>query len=221
MPIAQRLSEVEERIAAACARAGRRRDEIELIAVTKAQDAVVLNELAANGIVDYGENRLDHLELMRAASPTGSRFHYIGRVQSRQLPKIAPICASLHSLSDIGHIDRLGRACAERRDPFPVFLQVNTAGEAQKAGLAPEDLDAAIDRVRAQAGLALRGLMCMAPDRNLPDVGEARVRSCFAVLRDLAHARGLQRLSMGMSGDYELAVEEGATDLRIGSTLFA
>lgn len=220
MSITRQLAAVQQRMTAACDRVGRRADEIRLIAVTKSQAPAVLAPLAAAGQFDFGENRLDHLDLMRAEAPDGARFHYIGRIQSRQLPKVAARCTALHSLAQHDHIDRLGRACAERDQPFPVFLQVNAAGEAQKAGLTAEALPAAIERVAAHSGLRLLGLMTMAPDRDLPEVGDDTVRRCFAAVRELAVAHGLPRLSMGMSGDFELAIEEGATDLRVGSVLF-
>lgn len=221
MVIPEAVDAVRQRIEAACRRAARRSDELQLIAVTKSQSPAVLTALAAAGCTDFGENRLDHLELMRTAAPAGSRFHYLGRVQGRQLAKLAPICASLHSLCEPEHIARLGRACAGRDQPFPIFLQVNTAGEQQKAGLDPDALPAAIDQVGSFAGLRLLGLMGMAPDLGLPGVDADRVRRCFAELRELARRHHLPRLSMGMSGDFELAIEEGATDLRIGSVLFA
>lgn len=219
--IADNLARIRERIERACAQAGRSSDALRLIAVTKNQTPAAITALIAAEQWDFGENRIEHLSDMHAAAPAGGRFHYIGRVQGRQLAKIVPLCESLHSLCEDGHIDRLGRLCADRSDPFPVFLQVNTADEAQKAGLHPDQLTAALDRTAQWPGIQVVGLMCMAPDRSIPGVDAAQIRRCFAALRELAQRHDLHRLSMGMSGDLEEAIAEGATDLRIGSVLFA
>jgi PLP dependent protein len=218
--LAGRVAQVRQRIDAACRAAGRRSESVQLIAVTKTCAPTVLAELTALGIADYGENRVEHLELMAAVRPPGARFHYIGRVQSRQFAQLLPHCASLHSLCEAGHPARLAAACRKAGiGRFPVFIQVNTAGEAQKAGLAPTALPAFLDEVRACAELELRGLMTMAPDLDLPGVGTDQVRRCFAGLRELAVRHGVQELSMGMSQDYAWAIAEGATQVRLGSVL--
>ena len=218
MTIAERVGEVRDKIGAAAGRSGRNHDDIQLIAVTKTQQPSVLAELAAAGVHDYGENRLEHLEDMVPHAPSASRFHYIGRVQSRQFAHILPHCVSLHSLAELHHVAKLARAAERAERQLSVYVQVNTAGEEQKAGVNPAELGPMLEAVRAEAALELAGLMCMAPDRAL--VSDDLVRQAFASLRVLAQQHGVNGLSMGMSGDYELAVEEGATVLRIGSTLF-
>lgn len=220
MSIAQRVTEVRDRIAAAARRAGRDSTSVRLIAVTKSQGPEVLSVLAAAGVADWGENRIDHLAAMAVAAPPGGRFHGIGRVQGRQLADYARLASSLHSLCELGHIERLAKACALRAEPFPVFLQVNASGEGAKAGVMPEGVGPLCDAVRAQPSLRLEGLMTMAPEVGAEVTAEA-VRRCFATLRATAERHGVSRLSMGMSGDYELAVEEGATDVRIGTFLFS
>ncbi|MDA3961000.1 MAG: YggS family pyridoxal phosphate-dependent enzyme [Planctomycetota bacterium] len=216
--IAENLQAVRDRMAAAADSCGRTAADIRLIAVTKNQGPEVLPELAANGVAAYGENRLEHLQAMHATASADMGFHFIGRVQGRQLPKIVPYCTAIHSLCELNHITRLARACDEQSRTIEVFLQVNTAGEVQKAGMEPAELAERIALVRTFPQLELQGLMCMAPDRSVAN--EATIRSGFAALRELAADHGLARLSMGMSGDYELAIAEGATDLRIGTTLF-
>lgn len=218
--IAARVAEVRAEMAAACLAAGRQPDEVTLIAVTKSQGPEVLPALRAAGIRDFGENRVDHLDLMRAQALPGDRWHYIGRVQGRQLPQIAPVAYALHSLCDPDHIDRLARACATQEVRLPVYLQVNASGEAAKAGLPPEAVPATVRRLRALPEIDLLGLMTMAPE--LGEVADpATVRACFARLRTLARAESLPGLSMGMSGDFAIAIAEGATCVRVGSRLFA
>jgi pyridoxal phosphate enzyme (YggS family) len=219
--IADNVTTVRQRIAEAATRSGRSPQAVRVIAVTKLQDPAVLAGLAAAGIHDYGENRPDHLDEMRRHAPPESRFHYIGRVQSRQFSGIVPVCTSLHSLAEERHVPKLVAACRRAGVRLPVFVQVDTAGEEQKAGIAPQQLAPMLDAVRAAAdALDLLGLMCMAPDRSLPGVDDDRIRRCFSDLRQLGERHHCRRLSMGMSGDYQIAVEEGSTDVRIGSTLF-
>lgn len=218
--IARNVSAVRRRIAEACARVGRDPSAIRLIAVTKTQGPEVLAPLAAAGVTDFGENRLEHLETLVHALPAGCAFHYIGRIQGRQLAGAAARCVCLHSLCDPSHLPRLARACAAaglRRD---IFLQVNTSGEGAKAGVEPSALGGLLDAARSHPELSVLGLMTMAPELGTQADGDS-VRRCFAALRELGRQHGLPRLSMGMSLDYEIAVEEGATDLRIGTALFA
>jgi PLP dependent protein len=218
--IATNLAEVRDLIAATCRQHGRDAQEVRLIAVTKEQTPDVLAPLAIAGVADLGENRVDHLEVMFAAAPS-ARFHFIGRVQGRQLPKLAPFCVAIHSLCEADHITRLGRACVELNRRIEVFIQVNVADDAAKAGVPIADLAQRIDLARSTAGLDVVGLMTMAP--LAPEGGqadEATIRRCFATLRGLAEQHRLPRLSMGMSEDFQHAVAEGATDLRIGSRLF-
>lgn len=219
--IAANLVEVREHIADTCRQHGRDPRTVRLIAVTKEQQPDVLAPLAAADALDFGENRVDHLEVMHAAAPAGARFHFIGRVQGRQLAKLAPHCVSIHSLCEADHIERLGRACVGLGKRIETFLQVNVAEDAAKAGVALADLPARIDLVRATAGLDLVGLMTMAPlAAQGGQADAATIRRCFAALRLVAERHGLSRLSMGMSEDFALAIAEGATDVRIGSRLF-
>ena len=200
---------------------GRQMADIHLIAVTKTQDAAVLPQLAALGITDFGENRLDHLASMQIDADPSWQFHGIGRVQSRQLPQWAAHCDSLHSLHDRKHVERLANACAKQGKQLPIFIQVNTSAEAAKAGLEPDQLEPMLVACRQHPDqLAVQGLMCMAPVREADGSSDSLIRKSFADLRVLAEQYGLKRLSMGMSGDYDLAIAEGATDIRVGSMLF-
>jgi len=216
--IAVNVDVVRAEIAAACVAAGRDPASVRLIAVTKSVGPETLPALAAEGVVDYGENRIDHLVTMAAAAPPGARFHHLGRIQGRQIPDIVAHAACLHGLAQIDHARRLAQACGERR--LPVFLQVNVSGEASKAGVEPDALGPLLDAVRALPALDAIGVMTMAPPAG-EGVDDAAILACFSRLRDLARSHGLPRLSMGMSADFALAIRAGATDVRIGSRLFA
>lgn len=219
--ITANLADLRARITATCREHGRDPQGVRLIAVTKEQTQEVLVPLAAAGVADLGENRVDHLENMHATAPVGSRFHFIGRVQGRQLPRLAPFCVAIHSLCDADHVTRLGRVCVDAGRRIEVFIQVNVADDPAKAGVRAADLGERLDLARRTTGLDVVGLMTMAPLASEGgQADEATIRRCFAALRGLAEHHHLPRLSMGMSEDFVHAVAEGATDLRIGSRLF-
>jgi pyridoxal phosphate enzyme (YggS family) len=214
------VAAVRQEIASAAAAAGRDPAEVRLIAVTKSQGPEVLPWLAEAGITDCGENRIEHLVLMhRSPAAAGFRFHAIGRVQGRQFADLVPHTDVLHSLADIGHVERLVRSVVARgRGALPVFIQVNTAGDVAKAGGTADDARRLAESVRRQPDLDLVGLMTMAPPRGT--VPDAAITEAFLALADLGRELGTRRLSMGMSDDFPLAIAAGATDLRIGSRLF-
>ncbi len=217
--ISRNLTSIREDIRRVCVQAGRDAQSIRIIAVTKTQNPEVLEILRGYGITDFGENRMEHLLEMQGASRPGDTWHFIGRIQSRQLAGIADRCSIVHSLGDEAHIRKLAHASQLLGRHVQVFLQVNVSGEATKAGVEPISVARMVELARAAGGLHLVGLMTMAPDVRTgtnPD----DIRSCFIRLRELAKVSGLQRLSMGMSGDFRMAIEEGATDIRIGSALF-
>ncbi len=214
--IADNVAAVRRTIAEACRRVGRDPAGVRLIAVTKSQGPEVLPQLLAAGITDFGENRIDHLAEMHPHATAG-RFHFIGRVQGRQLAKLVPLATALHSLCDVDHLDRLARACADRKEPFAVFIQVNASGETAKAGIDPGAVAEFLARVRRYPHLDPIGLMTMAQEGAAID----DLRQTFRRLRTCAERHSLPRLSMGMSQDFPIAIEEGATDIRVGTSLFA
>ena len=223
--IVSNLAEVRATIAEVCHRYARNPHDVRLIAVTKEQEPSVIAPLIAAGVTDLGENRIDHLESMQAAAPSEAKFHFIGRVQGRQLAKLAPLCVSIHSLCEDDHFDRLGRACVITGQRIQVFIQVNVANDAAKAGVRPDELAQRIEHAQQIPNLDVVGLMTMAPlaqaggaEGGLAD--EYTIRRCFSALRVLAEQHRLPRLSMGMSDDFHFAVAEGATDIRVGSRLF-
>jgi pyridoxal phosphate enzyme (YggS family) len=219
--IAANVATVRAEMADACARSHRDLRAVTLIAVTKSQGPEVLSQLAAAGVMDVGENRAEHQQLMREQAPTGMRFHAIGRVQGRQFAKLVPISEVLHSLADPDHVDRLARVCASLGRRLPVYVQVNTSGEASKSGLTPTELPAMLERISHHSELETLGLMTMAPIENpQSQVDRDVIRRCFAALRELATNHQLTQLSMGMSSDFPIAIEEGATVIRVGTRLF-
>lgn len=217
-----RVQHLQAEVAACCRAAGRDPAAVRILAVTKTVDATVLPVLAQLGLMELGENRIEHLESLRAQAAPQQHFHFIGRLQGRQIPAVVAACTALHSLHDPGHVERLVRACRSAGRVLEVFVQVNLAGEAQKAGLEPAQLPPVLEALRQHSeACRVVGLMTMAPDLALPGVSRQQVADCFAACRTLAATHGLKRLSMGMSGDWDLAIAAGATEIRVGSRLFA
>lgn len=220
--LADRLREVRDRIAAAAASAGRDVDSITLLAVSKGQPPGQLLAAMDLGLRAFGENYLDEaLPKIHALRAAGPAWHFIGRPQAN---KTGPVAAQFDWVHGIDRERIAGRLSAQRpfhAPPLNVCVQVNVAADPGKAGVEPAQLPALLDAVASLPRLRLRGLMCMLPF----DLDEPAQRAGFARLRGLleaANARGhaLDTLSMGMSGDYEAAILEGATLLRIGTALF-
>lgn len=216
MSIADRIAEARERIAAACVRSGRSPDSVTIIAVTKGFGPDAVREAVAAGLHDIGENRVQEAEAKRAVLtdlPADVRWHMIGHLQTNKVKTALGLFDTIHSV-DATH---LAEAISRRAPvPVPVFLEVNVAAEASKSGFSPADLPKAHETIAALPGIEVRGLMTVAPIST----SREDVRPVFRSLAEAARALGLTQLSMGMSDDYEVAVEEGATQVRLGRALF-
>ena len=210
--IAAAVAAVRGRIAAAARRAGRDEAGVTLVAVTKTRPVEDLLAAFEAGVRDFGENRVQEAEAKFPHLPPGCTGHLIGPVQSNKAARAALVCGVLHTVDREELARRLDRAVAASGRRLPVFLEVNTGGEETKAGVAPVEAAPLAALVRSLPGLELRGLMA------IPPPGETRRH--FVLLRILARSLGLDGLSMGMSDDFEAAVEEGATIVRVGSALF-
>ncbi len=216
--LAQKLELVEQRICAAAASCGRRREDIRLIAVTKKFPAQVLREAYALGLRDFGENYVQEFEEKSPAliHMPDARYHLIGHLQSNKTKKAAELFHTIQTVDSAKLARRLDGALSEERRPLDVLIEVKLSEEAAKAGAAPGDLPAVIDAIQACRNLRLKGLMTMPPWSDNPET----TRPYFARLYQLARKHQLQELSMGMSHDLEAAIEEGATMVRIGTALF-
>jgi len=221
----QRIAAIRERIAAAAKRGGRRADEITLIAVSKTHPADVIRAAFELGVQHFGENRVQEWEGKRApVESLPAQWHLIGHLQSNKAAKAARIFHSVDSVDDFALAQRLDRArvdAAEQRK-LRVLIEVRIAPEETKSGIEREGLTALANQVSMLNHLDLQGLMCIPP--FLEDA--EKVRTFFSDLRrlrdDLERKLGkkLPVLSMGMSHDFEVAIEEGATEVRIGTAMF-
>jgi pyridoxal phosphate enzyme (YggS family) len=200
---------VREEIAAAARKAGRDPAEVELLAAVKYVALEEMGVLAEAGLTLVGENRAQELEAKATAHPE-LRWHFIGQLQSRKVKQILPYVELIHSVASDSALRQLETHGTPETE---ILVEVNVAGEEGKAGIAPEELGAFIER----APVTVSGLMTMPPFSEDPEDS----RRHFAALRELAEAHGLTRLSMGTSQDFTVAVEEGATIVRVGSRLYA
>jgi pyridoxal phosphate enzyme (YggS family) len=209
-----RLQQVEERIQAACRRAGRKRDGITLIAVTKVFPAAAIVEAYQHGLRDFGENYVQEFagKQPEVAACPGARFHLIGHLQSNKARRAAELFDVIQTVDT----EKVARRLDECGRPLDVMIEVKLSREEAKSGVDADGLPALIDHVRACPNLRLAGLMTMPPWTDDPEVA----RPYFRQLRELGKVHGLGGLSMGMSHDFEAAIEEGATHIRVGTALF-
>jgi len=220
--LAAAVGEVRERIARAARIAGRSAHSVTLLAVGKAQPATLLAAAAGCGISDFGESYLQEaLAKIAALQELPLTWHFIGRIQANKTRPIAEHFAWVHTLDRVKVAERLSAQRPAHAPPLNVCLQVNVADEPSKGGVTPIELPALAAAVAALPRLNLRGLMCIPPEESEP----ARQRHWFARLRELkeqlnAAGTRLDTLSMGMSGDFEAAIAEGATIVRVGTALF-
>lgn len=226
---ADRLSEIEDRIAEACRRASRSREDIRLMAVSKTHPAEAIAEAVAAGVRLFGENRVQEFEAKREGLkdliPEQAEVHLIGHLQSNKSSKAAELFAGIDTVDSLRLAERLNEAAAKLGKRLTVLLELKLSPEPTKAGLEPgsAELHSLLERLPDLGSLDARGLMTIAPLDENPETA----RACFRQLRNVRetlaaqHPRlGLAELSMGMSGDFEMAIEEGSTLVRIGTALF-
>jgi PLP dependent protein len=217
------LQAVKTRMQLAAARAGRPADAIQLLAVSKTFPAEAVRGLAQQGVSAFGENYVQEaLEKMDALPDLALDWHFIGPIQSNKTRLIATRFAWVHSVDRAKIADRLNAARAEAQlPPLQVLIQVNISGEASKQGAAPADVLPLARHIQSLPHLCLRGLMAIPEPTEDPALRHARFREMKALLEALnREGLPLEALSMGMSDDFEVAIEEGATIIRVGSALF-
>jgi PLP dependent protein len=219
--IRERLDSVQERLHAACARAGRDRADVTLVAVTKTVSVETAAVLPALGVVDLGENRPQELWRKAAALPRGMHWHLIGHLQRNKIDKTLPLVAMIHSVDSVRLLRALEDEAARQDRVIDVLLEINASGEAAKHGFAPNDVVSLVPTVHQLKQMRVRGLMTMAA-LQAPEACRPTFRLLRSLREQMAQQLGaeLPHLSMGMSNDFEVAVEEGATFVRLGSVLF-
>lgn len=214
--ISTAIDAVQARIQAACARVGRDPREVTLIAVSKTVDAARVSEAFDAGLRDFGENRAQEaLPKLMAVEASGRRprWHFIGHLQSNKAKAVVERFDTIHSIDSMRLLERVDNVAVA---PIDVFLEVNVSGETTKDGIAPPEVAEFVAAAQGLNMVRLVGMMTVAPRVATPE----EARPVFRELRTLAHTHGLSGLSMGMTEDFEVAIEEGATHVRIGRALF-
>ncbi len=216
------LDEVRQRIADACARAGRDVEEVKLVAVSKRHGPDAVRALAESGLDVFGESRVQEASQKIPLCPTGLTWHMIGHIQRNKARDVARLFSYVHSVDSLRLLEALDSAAAEVGKTLPVLLEVNVSGEGSKFGFMPDDVPAVLEKCPSLVNLDVSGLMTIPP--FTPETEDARPH--FVRLREWRDAWRAQsgfpldELSMGMSHDFEVAIEEGATWIRLGTILF-
>ena len=219
----ENLPRIRDEVERAARRSGRTGADVTLVAVTKSHPLAAVEAALEAGIRDIGENRVEELQVKVRAleGRPAPRWHMIGHLQRRKAPRVIGICHLVHSVDTVRLAERLDRFVPAGVPPLPVLVQVNTSGEAAKSGVSPREAPEAVHRITELPGLVVRGLMTMAPftDREsvLRDAFRG-LRRLHEELRKLEGYRG-EHLSMGMTNDFGIAIEEGSTMVRIGTAL--
>ncbi|WP_040948452.1 YggS family pyridoxal phosphate-dependent enzyme [Gorillibacterium massiliense] len=223
MDLSERIKDVEDRITSACKRCGRNREDVRIVAVTKYVSLSLTEQIVEAGFHHVGENRWQDAKAKWEALSDRVTWHFIGHLQTNKVKDVVGKFAYIHSVDRLNLAAEISRKAMEFGVVARIFLQVNVSGEDTKYGVAPEGLFELAESVKSLPGIEVLGLMTMAPHENDPE----RTRPVFRRLRELRDELNdaklfpypLVELSMGMSNDFEVAIEEGATWVRLGSVL--
>lgn len=219
--ITENLRVVKERVATACARVGRPVDDVTIIAVTKTHGADTVNAIVSAGIVDVGENRIQEFIAKRPGVTAECRWHLVGTLQRNKATKAIGQFEMIHSVDTIRIAEALSRLGHESDVTTRILLEVNTTGETTKHGFAPAETLGVAEKIAGLSSLRLEGLMTLGPLTDSTTTIRRSFQSLFRLREKLERDLGmpLPHLSMGMSDDFEIAVEEGATLIRLGRVL--
>jgi len=222
--ITDNLAAVEEQISAACARASRPRSAVTLVAVTKTRSAAEIDDAIKAGIMHLGENRVQEAQAKKPQVTLPATWHLIGSLQTNKVKKALELFDFIQSVDSPHLAEELQRRCEQMGRSIEVLVEVNTSGETSKHGLAPKAVPSLVVEVLKLTRLHVVGLMTIGPGLAIDDPGASR--PCFKALRALAEdcrqrfSLPLPHLSMGMSSDFEVGIEEGATMIRVGTAIF-
>ena len=218
------LNEVRARVAAACLRSGRDPREVTLIAVSKTKPVPMLEEVYAQGVRDFGENRPQEMRDKAAELPADIRWHMIGRLQTNKVKYVVPRAVLIHSVDSLHLAEAIDKEAAKAGVTANILIEVNIAGEASKGGIAPEETEGFARELAALPNLKVNGLMTIAPIVENGEENRAYFRQMRELLVDIRDKNidniFMRSLSMGMTGDFETAIEEGATLVRVGTGIF-
>ena len=220
----EQLKEVEHRIQAACDRAGRKREEVTLIAVSKTKPVSMIEETYQLGIHVYGENKVQELTEKYEILPKDIEWHMIGHLQTNKVKYIVDKVALIHSVDSLRLAETIENEAAKHNVTVPILIEVNVAQEESKFGLKTEEVLSLVESVAALPHINIKGLMTIAPYVEDPEENRGIFRQLKKLSVDIAAKNinnvNMSVLSMGMTGDYQVAVQEGATMVRVGTGIF-
>lgn len=224
MSVCENYRVVEEKVENACKRAGRNREEVTLIAVSKTKPVSMIEELLPLGVRDFGENKVQELTAKEEELPKDIHWHMIGHLQRNKVKYVVDKVCMIHSVDSLRLAQEISKEAVKHDLVMPVLVEVNVAGEESKFGVSVEEAPSLVEEISKLSGIHVNGLMTIAPYVEDPEEN----RSVFRNLRKLSVDIGeknfdnvtMNVLSMGMTGDYEVAIEEGATHVRVGTGIF-
>lgn len=220
----ENLKQVEENIQKACDRVGRRREEVTLIAVSKTKPIEDIEQILEEDVIDFGENKVQELcdKFEKISRPVN--WHLIGHLQTNKVKYIADKVALIHSVDSYKLAEQINKEAKKKNTVVPILLQVNIAKEDTKFGLAKEEVLPLIEQIKDMEGIKIKGLMTIAPFVTNPEENRVHFKNLYQLYVDIREKSinnvTMDTLSMGMTGDYEVAIEEGATMIRVGTGIF-
>ncbi len=222
--LAENLRQVEEQIQAACGRAGRKREEVTLIAVSKTKPVSMLTEIYESGIRDFGENKVQELCDKKEELPTDIRWHMIGHLQRNKVKHIIKDVALIHSVDTYRLAEEINVHAKKVQRTMPILIEVNIARESSKFGILEDEALQLVKEIAPLDNLRIKGLMAIAPYVEDPEENRPYFKKLKNLSVDIARENidnvSMDVLSMGMTGDYVTAIEEGATIVRVGTGIF-
>ena len=222
--VTENLRQVEEKICRACERSGRKREEVTLIAVSKTKPIEMMEEAMTAGIRVFGENKVQEILKKEAALPKDIDWHLIGHLQRNKVRQIAGKAARIHSVDSLRLAEQIQKEYEKIQQTAEILIEVNVAREESKFGLMPEETEETIRQIAVMPNIHVCGLMTIAPYVENPEENRVHFQNLRKLLVDINGKNidniSMDALSMGMTGDYEVAIEEGATFIRIGTGIF-
>ena len=224
MSISENLHEINDRILQACERADRSPDEVTLIAVSKTKPLSALSEAYEEGARDFGENKVQEICEKYPEIPKDARFHMIGHLQTNKVTQVIDKVVLIHSVDSVHLAEKIEKEAAKRQITADILLEVNVAREESKFGLLFEEVVPALEMIREFPHIRVKGLMTIAPNVEVPEENRKYFRKLYQLYVDIKSKNidngTMSVLSMGMTGDFEVAIEEGATMIRVGTGIF-
>lgn len=222
--VTENLKQVEEKIVKACERSGRPREEVTLIAVSKTKPVEMIEEAMRSGIRIFGENKVQEIIKKEAVLPNDIDWHLIGHLQRNKVRQIAGKVAMIHSVDSLRLAEQIQKEYEKINETAKILVEVNVAREESKFGLMPEETEKVVREIAKMPNITVCGLMTIAPYVENPEDNRVHFQNLRKLLVDINAKNidniSMRELSMGMTGDYEIAIEEGATFVRVGTGIF-